>query len=137
MNWISNIDLKTVAGVITALITLVFTAFKLVEKYSLQGYLRKLFNIEPGITDLKDAFDNMSNIVYSQGTAIDWLTSSLVSYREELAEAKEQLKAMEEVQKENINLRVRVAELEAQVKALEEELARRKKYTPKKFKEEE
>lgn len=95
------------------------------------GYFKRLFNVDPTADDLRNAIDNLSSVVDTQGLSIEWLTTQLTQYREELVVANEKLKDMESIHKENSNLRSRITELEAQVKALEEELARRKKYTPK------
>ena len=108
-----------------------FGAFKLVQKFSLGGHIRRVFNIEPGMEVLKEAMDNMNQVVMSQGQSIDWLTNQLTQYREELTDAREKLKEMEELHTTNVTLKLRISELENQVKALEDELARRKKFTPK------
>jgi septal ring factor EnvC (AmiA/AmiB activator) len=81
--------------------------------------------------------------VDAQGNSINWLTQTqefllqqIETYKLEIETTREKLKDMESLHMENSQLRNRVAELEAQVKALEVELARRKKYTPKKYTEE-
>jgi multidrug resistance efflux pump len=100
--------------------------------------LRRLFNIDPSADDLRVAMENMSAVVDAQGQSITWLTEQQASLIEQLAaakvdleEAREKLKEMEDIHRQNMSLRIRVAELEEQVKALETELARRKKYTRK------
>jgi multidrug resistance efflux pump len=100
--------------------------------------LRRLFNIDPSADDLRVAMENMSAVVDAQGQSITWLTEQQASLIEQLAaakvdleEAREKLKEMEDIHRQNMSLRIRVAELEEQVKALEAELARRKKYTRK------
>ena len=98
---------------------------------SSKSFLKKLFGIEPGAEDLREGLENLSNVVSMQGQTIDWMNAQLELYRTELTDAREKLKEMETIHIENTQLKSRVAELENQVKALEEELARRKKYTPK------
>ena len=93
--------------------------------------LKKIFGIDPSAEDLRIGLENLSNVVNTQGQTIDWMNAQLELYRNELTEAREKLKEMETIHSENTQLKMRVAELENQVKALEEELARRKKYTPK------
>ena len=93
--------------------------------------LKRVFGIEPAAEDLRMGLDNLSAVVQSQGQSIDLLTAELNVYREELATAREQLRTMDGILEENATLKYKVEELETQVKALEEELARRKKYTPK------
>jgi predicted RNase H-like nuclease (RuvC/YqgF family) len=101
------------------------------------SYLRRLFNIDLTTEDLRLGLDNISAVVDAQGNSIAYLTQQLDSYREQLTDAREQLKEMENLHKENSQLKKRVVELESQVARLETELERRKKYTPKKYKEEE
>lgn len=102
------------------------------------SYVKRLLNLDLTSEDLKNSLENMSTVVDTQGQSIqwlttqqDWLTAQIAIYKEELAEAKEQLKEMENLHIENKGLKSRISELESQVKALEDELARRKKYTPK------
>jgi Spy/CpxP family protein refolding chaperone len=59
------------------------------------------------------------------------LIEQLAAAKVDLEEAREKLKEMEDIHRQNMSRRIRVAELEEQVKALETELARRKKYTRK------
>ena len=131
MNWLKHLNVEQVVAAFAAVGTGGFGAFKLVQRFSLGGHIRRIFNIEPGMEVLKEAMDNMNQVVMSQGQSIDWLTNQLTQYREELTEAREKLKEMEELHTTNITLKLRISELESQVKALEEELARRKKFTPK------
>jgi predicted RNase H-like nuclease (RuvC/YqgF family) len=135
LNWLNDLDVKATVATLAGIGTGGFGVFKVIRKYSLSGYVRRILNLEPGMEDLKAAMDNMSNIVSSQGQSVDWLTQQLTQYREDLDMAREKLKEMEEMHIENTALKIRVQELESQVKALEEDLARRKKYTPKKYKE--
>jgi septal ring factor EnvC (AmiA/AmiB activator) len=107
------------------------------------AYIRRLFNLDLTAEDLRNSIDNMSMAVDAQGNSINWLTQTqefllqqIEAYKLELETTREKLKDMESLHMENSQLRSRVAELEAQVKALEVELARRKKYTPKKYTEE-
>jgi predicted RNase H-like nuclease (RuvC/YqgF family) len=122
-------------GALTAVATAVAGFFAYLRtkkgKTAALSYAKRLFNVDPSSDDLRAALDNLSTVVDTQGISIEWLTSQLTSYREQLAEAQDKLKDMENIHKENTILRNRVSELETQVKALEEELARRKKYTPK------
>ena len=99
------------------------------------NYVKRIFNIDITSEDLRVGLDNISAVVDAQGNSIAYLTQQLDSYREQLSEAREQLKEMEVLHKDNIKLQKRVIELEAQVARLEAELERRKKYTPKKFKD--
>lgn len=79
---------------------------------------------------LREAIDNLAQVVSAQGESIEWLRSELDRTRRELAEAREALTNKEsKLEKENAKLRQRVAELEAQVKALETALAARKRRT--------
>ena len=94
-------------------------------------FIKRVFGVEPAAEDLRMGLDNLSAVVQSQGQSIDLLTAELNVYREELATAREQLRTMDGILEENATLKYKVEELETQVKALEEELARRKKYTPK------
>ena len=103
------------------------------------AYIKRLFNLDLTADDLRGAVENMSVAIDAQGNSINWLTQTqenlinqISLYKEELTEAKEKLKEMENIHVENLQLKQRVAELESQVKILEVELARRKKYTPKK-----
>lgn len=112
------------AGVIAA-----FVAYLRTRKG--RNLLKRVFGIEPAAQELRDGLDNLSSVVETQGSTIDWLTAQLELYRTELTEARERLKEMDEIHRENTKLRARVAELEEQVGKLETELARRKKYTPK------
>jgi septal ring factor EnvC (AmiA/AmiB activator) len=82
---------------------------------------------------LREAIDNLSQVVSAQGDSIEWLRSELDRTRIELTEARIALTAKEsKLEVENDLLRERVAELEAQVKALETALAARKRRTTKK-----
>jgi septal ring factor EnvC (AmiA/AmiB activator) len=108
------------------------------------AYAKRLFNLDLTADDLRNSIENMSMAVDAQGNSIQWLTQTqdtliqqIELYKTELDAAKEKLKEMETLHMENSQLRTRVAELESQVKALEVELARRKKFTPKKYKEDE
>jgi len=80
----------------------------------------------------------MSLVVDAQGQSINWLTeqqeiliNQLATYKEELSIAREKLKELESLHKENTALKKRVKDLEALVAKLEAELERRKKFTPK------
>ena len=129
MNWLNNLTSQQVIGTVVAIASGGFGGFKLIQRLSLGGHVRRIMGIEPSAEELRLAMDNMNQIVMSQGQSIDWLTNQLTTYRQELDEAHEKL--------ENTALRIRVSELEGQVKALEEEIARRKKFTRKDFKTDE
>lgn len=95
------------------------------------SYLKRLFNVDPSADDLRTGLENISAVVDAQGSSINYLTEQLDIYKTQLEEAREQLKAMDAIHKENKTLKSRVAELESQVAKLEAELDRRKKYTKK------
>jgi predicted RNase H-like nuclease (RuvC/YqgF family) len=122
-------------GLLTAIATATAGFFAYLRtkkgKTAVFTYFKRIINVDPSSDDLRAALDNLSLVVDTQGVSIEWLTGQLTSYREQLAEAQEKLKDMENIHQENKGLRVRIADLEAQVAALEAELARRKKFTPK------
>ena len=124
-----------VTGALTAVATAAAGFFAYLKtrkgKAAAFSYAKRLFNVDPSSDDLRAALENLSTVVDTQGSSIEWLTTQLDSYREKLETANEKLKDMENIHKENTALRNRITELEAQVAALEAELARRKKYTPK------
>lgn len=102
------------------------------------NWVKRLVNVDPSADDLRSSVDNMSLVVDAQGQSISWLTeqqevliNQLTAYKEELSLAREQLKELEGLHKENLHLKKRVKELEDQVAKLEVELERRRKYTPK------
>ena len=91
---------------------------------SLLGRLRRFAGTE--VVALKEAIDNLAQVVATQGESIDWLRAELDRTRLELTEARAALTDKEgKLERENEKLRKRVAELEAQVKALETALAKR------------
>lgn len=122
-------------AIVTAVGTVLtgFLAFLKTNKGRNQAisYLKRIFNLDLTAEDLRSSLENMSTVVSSQGQSIDWLTQELTNYREQLDDAREKLKQMEDLHQENNTLRGRVTELESQVKSLEDEIARRKKFTPK------
>ena len=81
------------------------------------------------VAPLKEAVESLQTIVQAQGESIDWL-------RRELDYARGELELARKAMQENSMLREKVAELEAQVRQLESELERRRKYTPKKYRNE-
>ena len=83
---------------------------------------------------LREAIDNLAQVVSSQGDSIEWLRIELDRTRTELAQAREALTNKEsKLEKENAVLRKRIVELEGQVKALETALtARKRRPAPKK-----
>ena len=102
------------------------------------SWAKRLFNLDITSEDLRNAVDNLGNVVNTQGASIDWLTQQqefligqLETAKAELIESREKLKELEALHIENTKLKTRVQELEHQVNALETELARRKKFTPK------
>lgn len=77
-------------------------------------------------TALREAIENLAQVVETQGASIEWLRQELTATRQELEEARSALNDKENrLAKENDKLRDRVAELEAQVKALEAALSKR------------
>lgn len=95
---------------------------------SLLGRLRRFAGTE--VVALKEAIDNLAQVVATQGESIDWLRAELERTRNELIEARAALDDKENhLASENDKLRKRVAELEAQVKALEAALAKRTRAT--------
>jgi chromosome segregation ATPase len=130
------------AGIVAAVVAAIgaLTAYLRTRKGRVQfaTLLRRVFNIDPTAEDLRAAVENMSAVVDAQGRSIAWLTDQhadlleqLEIAKKELAEARSEHSALQELRQENEALRARVNELETQVHALETELARRKKYTPK------
>jgi peptidoglycan hydrolase CwlO-like protein len=102
------------------------------------NYFKRLANVDPSADDLRSSVENMTLVVDAQGQSITWLTeqqdtliTQLAAYKEELALAREKLLDLESLHKDNTSLKKRIKELEMQVAKLEEDLARRKKYTPK------
>lgn len=85
---------------------------------------------------LKEAVDSLSAVVAVQGDSIEWLRNELAAKNDELEKMRIQLEATKSLVEENVVLRERVTELEAEVAALRTELDRRRKYTPKKLREE-
>lgn len=91
---------------------------------SVLGRLRRFAGTE--VVALKEAIDNLAQVVATQGESIDWLRAELERTRGELVEARAALDDKENhLARENDKLRKRVAELEAQVRALEAALAKR------------
>lgn len=82
--------------------------------------------------DLAAAVESLKSVVEAQGESIEWLRAELDRTKEELAEARSELRATEDVVEENSKLRARVAELEIEVAYLKEELKRRRGGRPKK-----
>lgn len=126
------------AAVITALTALAAYLRSKKGRAKAWNYFKRLVNVDPSADDLRASVDNMTLVVDAQGQSIAYLTeqqeflvSQLEVYRTELISAREQLKELEGLHKENVNLRNRISELEEQVAKLEAELERRKKFTPK------
>jgi phage shock protein A len=85
------------------------------------------------VGSLRDALNNLTQVVSAQGESIEWLRTELDRTRVELADARTALTDKEsKLEKENAALRKRIVELESQVKALEAALAARKRRTVKK-----
>ena len=101
-------------------------------------WIKRLFNVDITADDLRGSIDNMSLAIDAQGNSINYLREQhqflideLGRYKEELSLARIQLQELDELHKENTGLKKRIKTLEGQIAKLEEELARRKKYTPK------
>lgn len=95
---------------------------------TLLGKIRRFAGTE--VTALKEAVENLAQVVSMQGDSIEWLRTELERTRTELVEARNALNDKETyLAQENDKLRNRVAELEAQVKALEAALAKRPRAT--------
>lgn len=101
-------------------------------------WIKRLFNVDITADDLRSSIDNMSLAIDAQGNSINYLREQhqflideLGRYKEELVLARIQLQELDELHKENTGLKKRIKTLEGQIAKLEEELARRKKYTPK------
>lgn len=91
---------------------------------TLLGRLRRFAGTE--VVALKEAIDNLAQVVSMQGDSIEWLRGELERTRIELTDARIALTDKEsKMESENVKLRKRVAELEAQVKALEAILAKK------------
>ena len=95
---------------------------------SLLGKIRRFAGTE--VSALKEAVENLAQVVGMQGDSIEWLSTELERTRTELVEARVALTDKETyLAQENDKLRNRVAELEAQVRALEAALAKRPRAT--------
>lgn len=95
---------------------------------ALLGRIRK--GIVTETRSLREAVENLAQVVAAQGESIEWLRTELDRTRSELTEARAALNDKEnKLEKENEKLRKRVAELEAQVKALEAALASKTRRT--------
>ena len=95
---------------------------------SLLSKIRRFAGTE--VVALKEAVENLAQVVGMQGDSIEWLRTELERTRTELVEARNALTDKETyLAQENDKLRNRVAELEAQVKALEAALSKRPRTT--------
>ena len=95
---------------------------------SLLSKIRRFAGTE--VSALKEAVENLAQVVGMQGDSIEWLRTELERTRTELVEARNALTDKETyLAQENDKLRNRVAELEAQVRALEAALAKRPRTT--------
>ena len=95
---------------------------------ALIGRIRK--GVVTEARSLREAVENLAQVVAAQGESIEWLRGELDRTRSELTEARAALNDKEnKLERENEKLRKRVAELEAQVKALEAALASKKRST--------
>ena len=93
---------------------------------ALLGRIRK--GVVTEARSLRDAVENLAQVVAAQGESIEWLRTELDRTRDELNEARIALNDKEgRLERDNEKLRKRVAELEAQVKALETALASKKR----------
>lgn len=121
-------ELATGTGVAAAIAAAVWRFVRSGTGQSIVAVLRRAAVDET--MGLREAIDNLAQVVTAQGESIEWLRAELDRTRIELAEAREALNSKEnKLEKENAKLRQRVAELEAQVKALEAALATRKRRT--------
>ena len=112
------------SGGIAGTIAAVWAFLRTEAGKSLLGRLRRFAGTE--VIALKEAVDNLSQVVSMQGDSLEWLRGELERTRTELTEARLALSDKEsKLESENVKLRKRVAELEAQVKALEAILAKR------------
>lgn len=92
--------------------------------------LRRVSSTE--VLSLKDAVDNLSQVVSTQGESISWLRAELDTTRLELIESRTALNNQENyLASENDKLRNRITELEEQVRALESALLKKSKTTNK------
>jgi phage shock protein A len=125
MNYLPEITAGTGAAAAAAAV------WRYLRSASGQAFLGRLRRAAVNETaSLREAIDNLAQVVSTQGESIEWLRGELDRTRIELAEAREALSNKEsKLEKENVKLRQRIAELEAQVKALEAALAARKRRT--------
>jgi chromosome segregation ATPase len=107
------------------------TAWRFLRTESGRAFLGRIRRAAVNETaSLREAIDNLAQVVSAQGESIEWLRGELDRTRGELAEARTALNNKEnKLEKENASLRKRIAELEDQVKALETALAARKRRT--------
>lgn len=125
------INLNEVIAAVVVIITTAGGIFGAVKFKNFRAAIVSLFSETPH--SLKTAIDNLSSVVEAQGESIEWLRTELDRKNEELERMRKQLLATSSLAEENISLRKRVSELEEEVGALKEQLERRKKYTPKKY----
>jgi chromosome segregation ATPase len=92
---------------------------------------------QSAVTDLTEALSTLRTVVETQGESIEWLRGELSATKDELLNAREQLKNTESLSIENSQLRIRIADLEAHVAILQEELNKRRGGRPKKVVESE
>lgn len=102
----------------------------LLRSGKLQEAVGRMFRA--GAVDLAVVVENLKSVVEAQGESIEWLRTELDRTKEELAEAKAELRVTEDMAEENSKLRTRVAELEVEVAFLKEELKRRRGGRPRK-----
>jgi len=119
-------ELATGTGATAAAVA---AAWRFLRSSSGQAFLGRLRRAAVNETaSLREAIDNLAQVVSSQGESIEWLRTELDRTRTELAQAREALTNKEsKLEKENAALRKRIVELEGQVKALETALAARKR----------
>jgi chromosome segregation ATPase len=122
-------ELATGTGVTAAVVAAVWRFVRSNAGRSLLSTLRRAAVNEAA--GLREAIDNLAQVVSAQGESIEWLRGELDRTRTELSEARAALSSKEnKLEKENASLRKRIAELEEQVKALEAALAAKKRRTP-------
>lgn len=126
-----SVNINEIIAALAVILTAAATIVGAVKFSRIRAAVQAFLNETPH--SLKEAIDNLSSVVEAQGESIEWLRSELSIKNEELAKLRSQLAATQGLVEENAGLRKRVGELETEVHALRAELDRRKKYTPKKY----
>ena len=114
------------SGGIAGTVAAIWASLRTEAGKALLGRIRK--GVVTEARSLRDAVENLAQVVAAQGESIEWLRTELDRTRDELNEARVALNDKEgRLERDNEKLRKRVAELEAQVKALEAALASKKR----------